>query len=237
MSSLLRTRLWIVAIASGILMAGAMLSAQAQEKKGDEETYEKSDRFEAAMKLLALGRQTSSPEAILGAAVILHANPLTEGKEKLEGAEVVPINPKELLKEAKALRPKDKALADYIAKLTDDFSEKSRGSLNFRGTQGVLRPGQPATFTIVYAANQPAMFRAYPTRPIYVTKTRTVSNGLGGTRQVPYQEPVWPTLQVVLTDSTGRPQQSGFVPTTTGPCVLRITSNASTPVYFAVNSN
>ncbi|MSQ96437.1 MAG: hypothetical protein EXR98_18045 [Gemmataceae bacterium] len=121
------------------------------------ESTEAADRLAAAYQMVFLARRTEAPEALLAAAVILHKNPGVEFKEKIENAEKVPpITPKELLEEAKAMRPKDKSLHEYIAKLASDFKEEPRGALQIFNQTFSVAPGKVGHIGITFKANAPA---------------------------------------------------------------------------------
>lgn len=252
--SLRRCALFLVAAGAigGFVVHGS--HAQPEQPPAEETTTEEGEaieRIDAAYQMIDLGRRLSSPEALLAAAKILHANPPKELKESVEDAEKAePVKLADLLKEAKGMRPKDKALADYIAKLADDFKEDSRGSLNFRGGTFAIAASKTAKFTIVYKGKAPAMVRVSPGGSVPVTRYRLVAKKVGTktvTTKVPYQVPTTPLFNVKLTDAKGKvlytrngsPSHAPatFVPAQTGPYHLYVTNVNSATARAVVTSN
>ena len=121
--------LWSALVACLGLMAVPSARAEevkkAEEKKPGEAAAKTITPQEMAFGLVHFGRDTKSPESLIAAALILHANPIETPKgEKIE----VPT-PRELLDEARALRPNDKALGTLIDTAIDTVKETSRAAV------------------------------------------------------------------------------------------------------------
>src|SRR4051794_26176852 len=88
----------------------AVTSAPAQEKDQTPAAPSASEllvkRVALAYDLIEIGREQKMPEALVTAALLLHKNP-TEPLEVKGGEKAGAESPAQLLKEAKAMRPKD----------------------------------------------------------------------------------------------------------------------------------
>ena len=174
------------------------LDAQPDDPPASEST-EAADRLAAAYQMVFLARRTESPEALLAAASIIHKNPGVEFKEKIENADnVAPLTSKELLEEARAMRPKDKALLEYIAKLADDFKEDPRGALQVYNQILGIAAGKEVNFSITFKANAPATIHV-TSNPMKATRTTKDVKGKVKTVPVLFR----PILDVQVKDAKG----------------------------------
>ncbi|MSQ96431.1 MAG: hypothetical protein EXR98_18015 [Gemmataceae bacterium] len=128
---------------AAVAALGTSLYAQpGDDEDGPVSPLDAVKRIDAAYQMIALGRDSKSPEALLAGAIILHENPAFDLKGDTDGTEqVASTKPDDLLKEARAMRVDDKALGAYIDKLSDRFAEDSRAITGFSGGTFAVKKG------------------------------------------------------------------------------------------------
>ena len=133
------------------LLVGVTLSLLAAEPGGEEDTKEEKaakalqavDNLSLAQDLIAYGRSSGNPEAMLTAARIVFETPTDEHLGKTEGATKAPQGaaggrPKELLEEARFMRPGDTTVTKLINETIESFqkAEDQRNQEKSRGRTG-----------------------------------------------------------------------------------------------------
>lgn len=153
-------------LAAGVLSVGS-LAAQADDApagggpaadESEKPSYRAVEDLETAHRLIEYGRRTRSPEALLAAAVILARTPVEPVSEPADGGDPSAADPadepKGLLKEAQALRPNDKPLADLIARTADALSESPRevkgGAITWPAKRVAIGKGQSITQKLTF---------------------------------------------------------------------------------------
>jgi len=227
----------VSALTCGMVLTGGIATA-AVRGAGDEVPGPAAAMTEAgqavldlgmAHDLIAYGRRTKTPEALITAALILHRNPSEQAKDQPAGERPAALSPADLLAEAKKLRADDKALADLVARALDAIGEQSRGSTS--GPQmwsGRLNPGATQTITRVFKAREPAVVRVQAV-PLPPAPPRL------GERPTP---PGPPIVRVAVASAKGQVigQQAGpstqiqFTPPETGTFQIRVTNVGSGPI-------
>lgn len=216
------------------------IQAEADAQAGEERNL--------AYELIEYGRESKTPEALITAALILHRNPVAkfEKVEKEEGVEEVKEpDPKELLQEAQSIRPKDKALAEYVAKVSDDLKEEARGSVGRRISGYLTVPASKTVgFRHAFRAKQPAQITVFST-PSRTYLTRKVKSGLTyRTIRIPRIQlnPVKVTVRSLSgqTYYQGQPSSGhriSFRPSQTGPVQIIVQNVGTRSTRVRVMSN
>ncbi|MSQ96436.1 MAG: hypothetical protein EXR98_18040 [Gemmataceae bacterium] len=155
------------------VLAGS-LYAQPDEEEHVPDSIGIVKKIEFAHQMIYFGREAKSPEAIIAGAVLLHQNPTVELKGESERAEkVASMKPADLLKEARAMRPKDQALAAYLEKLSSDFDDLSRDvDLGLKSQTFSIKKGAVSKHEITMPAQGGSM--GVLSSPITTTETKVV---------------------------------------------------------------
>ncbi|MBM4000110.1 MAG: hypothetical protein FJ297_11335 [Planctomycetes bacterium] len=213
--------------AASLVMMGAVVAIAG--RADDKAVPELSESAQAvadlgmAQDLIAYGRRTKSPEALLMAALILHRTP----SEKV-GDAADTETPAALIEEARKARADDKTLAGLADQAAEAVSETARGAVTGpRNMGGVLAPGAKADITVVCQPRTNTIFRV---------------NGIPVA--APNRRPVPPILQVEIKDK-GRPVGgglgtsvgSGYGSEEGGPVTVTILNPTPNPVRFNLYHN